>query len=477
MATTGLNKILEVVRTGRWPRNLFCGMLVFACFVVFTRIHYSDGDDAFFDQMANSMAFLDYLKERYMGWTGRLGCESIIYAVFRWGGIWFWRVANAFAVVLLPLMVVRLTRESLGSTRNDCGFNHLHEIRWALIAMMGYLLMDVMTFGHAAVWVNGSIVYTWCALLATFALTPAVRCVSGDGQVCSSWGKNIVLVVCAVVAALSVEQIGAVLFGLMVAALVAGYKKRGSLDKMLIVQIACVAVALAVSYMSPGNAIRTVAEAERWMPESYLGLSLAGRAFISAQWLLSSFANEGKVFFVMMWALGAITLWFNTRKIDGWILAAGIFAMAALLPFAKIGFLSSLGLEYIDPAVPTTVLPSWAAMTLANKLAFFWWGAALAFTMPFLWKASGKSILLLLVFAAGVASECMMFFSPTIYASGERVYFVTTLLFLFVSLRLMMNLELNIKSEKLSNVIVAVIAILGIVNGISQVSIILSKLG
>ena len=52
-----------------------------------------------------------------------------------------------------------------------------------------------------------------------------------------------------------------------------------------------------------------------------------------------------------------------------------------------------------------------------------------------------KHITLMLAYLAGIASEAIMYCSPTMYASGARVYYLTDLLYLFIILTLAFSLK------------------------------------
>ena len=84
-------------------------------------------------------------------------------------------------------------------------------------------------------------------------------------------------------------------------------------------------------------------------------------------------------------------------------------------------------------------------MTTQNRIAFFWWIAAVLFTLVLLWKVTGHSVFISMVFLGGIASEAVLHFSPTIYASGARVYYLTDLMYLFIILWMVMRMD----SEKI----------------------------
>lgn len=111
-------------------------------------------------------------------------------------------------------------------------------------------------------------------------------------------------------------------------------------------------------------------------------------------------------------------------------------------------------------------------MNIQNRIAFFWWIAAVLFTMVLLWKVTGHSVFISMVFLGGIASEAVLHFSPTIYASGARVYYLTDLMYLFIILWMVMHMD----SEKKKNLFIAGVVVLGVANFLSQYSIMLLKL-
>ena len=113
------------------------------------------------------------------------------------------------------------------------------------------------------------------------------------------------------------------------------------------------------------------------------------------------------------------------KKKRDWIALgiAAVFTLAALLPYAGFDLLSDMGMQYINIEACVYQVPSMAVMTREVILAMIWWAAALLFTLPFLCRMSNKHITLMLSYLAGIASEAIMYCSPTMYASGARVYY------------------------------------------------------
>ena len=431
----------------------FFALVAILAFGVFCKIHYSSGDDAFFDHYVHSMCYLDYIQARYSTWTGRIGGESLVYLVFTLG-IWAWRAVNALMVAAVPMLLMMIT-----GVRQDC--------RALTLACAGYLLMDIITCGHAAVWVNGSIFYTWslvCALLCIYFNLKGASFGAREGG--AVWKRVALLFPLIFFAASSIEQIGFALLAFFVIAIVCRLREKEPLPPILMAQAGFLIAVLAVVLIAPGNSARVAQETEQWFP-AFAELHFAERAFISIQWLLSSIANEGKLFLVFIW-VGCLLA--APKKSKAVTALTAVFTAVALLPFAHVTAFADTGISYIDPAVPPDVFPSAARATALNIVAIVWWAVAGTFTFYTLKKSLGLTGVAL--FAVALLCEAMMFFSPTIYASGERVFYVTDWILLAA---LLLLLE-KIPTERAKNAFVASALGFAVLNLLTQVPEMLAKL-
>jgi len=443
------------------------GVVAVAAFGVFLKIHYSDGDDAIFDQAVRTTAYFDYIKERFCTWSGRIGGETAVYITFALG-IWFWRVVNALMVAALPILAYIAISKSL-SLKNDTAHPWLN-LRLPLACYSCYLLMDIVTFGHAAVWVNGSVFYTWAIVAGTISLVPPLISFSAGKLPGKYPGVHFAYAIpCGIFAATSIEQIGFALIAILGGIVTALVLQKRKVPVGIIIELTLCAIAFGFAVIAPGNAIRVSSETETWFP-GFTTLPAAEHAFISLQWLLSSFANEGKLFFVFIWIAGAAIAGFKTKKTRIFSLIAATFTIAAILPFFGINMLSDTGIRYIDPAVRPDVFPSIAAASTQNKIAMVWWTLATIFSAFLVWKSAGLKTLALFVLA--ILCESMMFFSPTIYASGERVFYTSD----WILMATIIVMWTRIRSEFVKNGIIGLMLIVGVINLATQIPDLLAKL-
>ena len=322
--------------------------------------------------------------------------------------------------------------------------------------------------GYSAVWVNGSIFYTWTFTAGVWAMMPLADLVFDTGAFSNR--QLIYALPCSVIAAMSIEQMGAVLLAFEGLSILSLLLQKKRIPVAIWIQTVITFAAFVILFMAPGNDVRVASEIATWMP-GYKELSVGNHLFMTIQWMLSSFANEGKAFFIAIWAAGFLLL-VKSKKAKVYQSLAVVFSVVALLPYAGISFFSEMGIGYIDIEQCLTELPTWQTMTTQNRIAFFWWIAAVLFTLVLLWKVTGHSVFISMAFLGGIASEAVLHFSPTIYASGARVYYLTVLMYLFIILWMVMRMD----SEKKKNLFIAGAAALGIINFLSQYSIMLLKL-
>ena len=431
---------------------IFGALMFVGILFVLSFVGYSDGDDAFFYQYANQMGLFEYLSWRYETWVGRMAAEALVWVTFR-SGIWFWRVVNAAMLLCLPVGIAGLAGRIVRGDSHRVGDEACLPSRgreregeaagaaraWfgaVLICFCGYLWMDAMTLGYAAVWVNGSIFYTWSFTCGIFALFPAADAVFGRKR--APWYAGWYALPCCVIAAMSIEQMGAVLLTLEIIACAVLLGKRRAVPVLLAVQTALTALSFATLFLAPGNELRIAQETQTWMP-MFDTLSVGEHLFLTLQWLLSSFANENSVVLCALWMFLAFVLWERKKRVLLWPLA--LFAVAGVLRFFGVSLFCDMGMGEAAAGGQVLSLPAMSELTAGNIFAMVWWSAALVYTLVLLVLAARAPVTMALVYLAGIASEAIMYFSPTMYASGARVFYLTDLCVIFLTAGLFLQIE------------------------------------
>ena len=434
-------------------------LLVFAgSLFLLSFISYSDGDDSFFRQYCTSMRLGEYVKWRYETWSGRVVSEALLYWFFNMD-LWVWRIVNAGMITTLPLLLTVLRKKvSAGEGILLSG----------IVSMTLFVLLDIQAFGYASIWITGSMNYLWPDVCGLIAL-----CIVADfyHEKKPGW-LTVPAILCALIAAMSSEQMGAVLLAFEVLCMAALIRRKKSVPKMLMIQTVVTVVAFAVSSMAPGNALRVAESIEIYLPQ-FETLTLGEKAFMLVQWLASSFANENAVFLAAIWIGAFLILLGRIQKVEGakrvqtffymGFSAIGILAVLA----SKLGlkWFSDLGLNLSEMTGCITQIPAADMLGTRQWMAIIFWLVALLITFFLLRNITDRNGIVLFTYLGAIASETVMILSPTIYSSGARVFFLAGVMLMFIILSLLENL----RKEKLGIPYAAILVVMGIANFLGQI--------
>ena len=461
----------------QWKKVHSVGLLALlyvGCLLVLSFIGYSDGDDAFFLEYCNSMGLIAYLKWRYAEWTGRMVSEAIMHIFFNLD-LWAWRIANAGMLVALPVALVslkkRVVSDEAGVSENDRNRSLFVGL---MMAILFYAFLDIKAFGYSAIWITGSMNYLWPMVCGVVALAVVAQVAFGvtDERKVPAW-KFAAGAVCAVIAAMSSEQMGAVLLAFEIICIGEKLWKKCTVGIGMWTMTAATVGSFLVSSLSPGNELRIAAAVEYNMPQ-FEALDLGERFFILVQWLVSSFANENVVFLIAIWQVGILLLVCKIKsdnlneksalRAKLYLAGSAVFAVVALLGKCGVTIVNDIGINLAELTGLVEQVPVASDMSGAQWIALVWWLLAMVFTLFFLWEISERKCLLLVTYMGAVACEVILIFSPTIYSSGERVFFIAGLMLMF----LVMVLFEQLPKGKMRAVYVSALLVLGVGNLLLQ---------
>lgn len=443
----------------KWLERACYGMFFLAAFFLCRIIKYSDGDDAYFYEMAHSMGFFEYLKMRYITWEGRMTSEAMTY-ISMYLGKGFWNVANAGMLTLLVGGLVNIVKKISRKIEPQ------KELILTVFMCTGILMMGVSVIGYAGFWITGSTFYLWSVVAGVWAAVPLAELTFSPEEV--NWKSYLYAIPCGFIAAMGQEQIAAVVIAFGVLAIIYHFWKEKRIHVPTVIEIVIMIVALILLFISPGTGARSGQELE-WMPE-YDNMSVPHHVFITVQWILSGFANYHKVLVSAMLVITLVLLVRKNCENKKQVIALAFLSVVGIVSvwislFGSTVF-SELGMgvpEGMEPVVKTATLSSLNGIQI---FACIWQMILLVVIGVLLWK-TGETLLeksvMVLMLLASIASAGVMYFSPTMYVSGPRVMFVTAvLLWLLTGI-----LFEKIKAPKLQAVVIGYVTIAGAVNVIA----------
>lgn len=429
----------------QWKKVHSVGLLVLlyaGCLLVLSFIGYSDGDDAFFLEYCSSMGLVEYLRWRYAEWTGRMVSEAIMHIFFNMD-LWVWRIVNAGMLVALPVALASLKKRVVPDGAELSEDDRNRSLLVSLImAILFYAFLDIKAFGYSAIWITGSMNYLWpmvCGVVTLAVVAQVAFDVANENKV-PAW-KFVAGAMCAIIAAMSSEQMGAVLLAFEIICIAEKMWKKHAVGTGMWTMTVATVGAFLVSSLSPGNELRIAMAVEHNMPQ-FETLSFGERFFLLVQWLVSSFANENAVFLIAIWLVGILLLACKVKHGNlndksalraKWYMAGSlVFGVVALAGKCGVTIVNDIGINLAELAGLVEQVPLASDMGGAQWMALVWWLLAMAFTLFFLWEVSERKWLMLFTYMGAVACEVILIFSPTIYSSGERVFFITGLMLMFI---------------------------------------------
>lgn len=373
-------------------------------------------DDAWYLRVSKSCGLLQFLGWRYVSWTGRLAAEAMIYLSIHCGALLY----HLFS----PLFIL-LAAYSIGRL-----FTAKTDLRLMLFALLSFGLCNFHVLGAGIFWFTGSYNYLVPVACGLFGMIPFADAVF-RGKISPHPARLALSAAALAVCSLANEQASlvAVSAAVFAVAAVAARKKKAPAALILLAVLAI--AGLAVNITAPGVPIRWHKEVAEFFP-GFNTLTLGQHLKYSVNWFFNEIVTQ---MFAFVLALSAVpfVFWKKYRGRDAVLLRAfgmlSVFALFAvkmigLRPFTDFAFLFSHFTQQIHMWRPTEIA--------RLSLLFLFWTVFLLLLVYLVCRVSEHPVFTLLCFAACFASMALLFFSPSIVASGSRVLFVGSVLLMIL---------------------------------------------
>ncbi len=386
-------------------------------FILCCLITYSDGDDAFFLQtVQNHPGFLDFVSYLTGTMNGRITTTASLWLVFS-TPIWVWRILNACMMSVYAIFLAKYAQIICGHDSD--------KPMGRFVICAGFAIMGVAVFGYSCLWVTGSVNYLWPCVTMLISLYPFVK-LEFTGEK-SSFGMWLLSAVMGIYTCLAQEQFAAVLLAFCAILILCRYSKEKRIEATQIICFCLFCIAFLLLLLSPANAARAAKEVDRWLPD-YAQLHFEGKVFITLQWVAHSISHGLKWVFTLLWA--AMAMLFIQKKKWIWAVLGCVFSVISVLSVG-IDAVTDVGLNNIDMSKKILHAPQFVDLTVLQIFFMIFWLIAAVVTAIMIFSAfhsKKQKYAGILLYLAAMASMLVMFFSPTIYASGERSLFCSAVL-------------------------------------------------
>jgi hypothetical protein len=386
-------------------------------------INLYPGDDTYFiETVSKSKSIIDFVIMRYETWSGRVASEFFI-SIFSVLNLWIWRILNtlvAVSFIIFLSKIIKLSIEKKNSYKN---------IVVNSFVCLSFFIVPISVTTRSCSWFTGSFFYLWPTFLCFVGMSPFIYKLYNKGIT----KKHAIISVLSAVYASYMEQTGSVLICFGIITLLYLYKRDHKFYLFLFLQNLFMLLNFMISILAPGNTLRNISETKTWYPE-FDNLSLFQKLYQGVSWTHSHLVRESTFIMLTVSLLLFIIFINKNNKLSIRIVAfiPSLYFIGSSIPFNKL-VLSTTSYEYnydienilgklfFNPM--SNIIPSFISSVIIFSIIILFFLCV---------KNKAERYLCIIFYLASLASGYILGFSPTIFASGPRIFFMTNMLFIIV---------------------------------------------
>lgn len=401
-------------------------LLLLAILLLRHRSFMTSHDDVSFpQQLAMFHSPLKYLAYRYTNWSGRLAIDLVLPYVLG-ANVWLWRILNAMAFPLLfaGIWLVTDAGKTVTSARTYWSF--------AFFLLFAFFLCNGDVLKWAIFWASGSMNYFWPATCLCLALIPFSRLLDGHSTGHVGW----LLIIPPGCFACYLEQTALILVSFAaISVAVYSYQQRKIYAPGLFVTVFFTANLL-VLLLAQGNTERFIHESVKYYPH-FAEIPWTQKSILGANYtLFNHFFYESVKQFILLPTLTVFLVFSNNCRTKAKFFASFSLAYTSLCILFARGLKGNLP-ALLNLNIYGTITETTAHLPITLHVMPLIIGLAVLLMLPCAWLSlpcpRTTITKALLFYLAGLFSSFILSFSPTIFASGYRIFFVPDMMILITA--------------------------------------------
>ncbi|MCM2532974.1 DUF6056 family protein [Neobacillus pocheonensis] len=403
-----------ILKRNMWINYLFVYLCLYAYHLIVSK---SPGDDLTFAKAAQHYNVVQWLSKRYFDWSGRLFPDAMSLLLLA-NKVWLWRLINPLVIIVLAYGLVRIWKKNV----------RMVEFLTAL-CIIGYFTNNILSSGFF--WITGSMYYLWAIALGLLAMIPY----ADQGFREEKFKNNFQFILCLIfgfLASVANEQASLCMSCFAILSHIVLFRQKKPQDKRLFFLTIIITIGTLILLLAPGSHVRSIKEATYWYP-GFEHLTLKDHFYIGTIWGFEKLFIDMKNLLFLLSILAVIP-YFKDEQLRNNL----IFKVFSLVLCMMVLFhLTGLGLEhfYKFEAIRnfnfTATLFSISLFKrtfISAVFPYLFWSVYSLMLLYLLLKNTKRKIFVLFCILAVISTLVLMFFSPTIYGSGNRVLTVGAVL-------------------------------------------------
>ena len=312
-----------------------------------------------------------------------------------------------------------------------------------------FMKLNVIKYG--VIWLTGALNYFWPATFMLVSLIPFIS----ELKSYNIKSKYYIIFLLANIISAMVEQTGLVLVCFGIITLILLKKENRKINKLLIIHLIIIILLFGICILAPGNVERKMVEELQWYNDFSM-LSLFEKVNQGFRVFLDHTLNDNIIlttYFILQLIYLKSRNESKTKLDILFIVSLSVYIIwANLFRENEIFNLASFEIKkmykYID-----------IIKIILNYIITIHIGIELLYIM----KNSKNSFIVSLLYSASVCAIIILGFSPTIYASGDRIFLLTDFLIILINSLLSIEIFKEEKNKKLAKLYLTITTILALV--------------
>lgn len=362
-------------------------------------------DDLQFQAASTQYSFWDFVYyHEYLNWSGRISANGLFYLSTKLG-IWTYKLIAPLSIFLTSYSISKFFTKKIN-------------LRYILLITLSFSLISHRILGESLFWFTGSFNYLVPVSCGLFCLIPYIN------NSCTKKNKIgfFFITIASLIATLGNEQIAFVMIAFILIFHLSQKIKKRSIDTSLYFLTTIIILGTVINLISPGNKIRWTQELH-WIP-GFNQLSTIDHISLGISWISNTLLNR---FFLILLFLSSIPILFKEKLKK----KTKTFYFFFLFQFTTLLLIKIIS-NFIQ--IPKFFFNPFWILYLINL--FF-----------LIIQSSSKKIFTFECLMAGLGSLIIMWFSPTIYASSDRVMYVASIFWIIVIISFLDQLKLITKNK------------------------------
>ena len=421
-------------------------------------------DDKIYQGAFNNIpTCIKWITEFYTQWSGRITLTVLINIFANLPTIVF-KICNV-AVFIITILASYKIIKILSDNWNKKIKNIL-----LITIFCSIFSISIPVINSGALWIAGAMNYFWPVSSMLVAMIPLVGELKGE-----ELGKRyyIFAILSNIVAGFA-EQTSAILLAFGIIVLIWCKTEKKKISKLLIIHLIIITIFTAINLLAPGNETRSYSEELKWYP-SYSSLTLMDKLVQGYIQMANHIINNSTILFSIMAILSSYFIIKNKEINTASKCVATIpilYVILKILPFNTIfsrvlqganidGYINQILFNFNKFSISTLYRREVLIQLISSSTVF----TIVIIQLIYAFRTKKTGIITAIICCASICSALIMSFSPTIYASGNRVYTATDFLLIIINGILWTKLfsELTVKREWLEKLILFIIIIIGLI--------------